>query len=98
MPLPLSQAIYSDFKEDGIVFEMSPFFSSTATLSQEVSDLKKERTRLVNDMGDQEEHIMALQRKIREFREEIQTVRLEAAWARSKQSQMEVLQRESERM
>lgn len=79
------------------MFEMSPYFSSTATLSQEVSDLKKERTRLMNEMGDQEEHIISLQRKIREFREELQSVKLEAAWARSKQSQMEVLQRERER-
>ena len=70
---------------------MLPFFSSQATLSQEVSDLKRERARLANELGDQEERVITLQRKIREFREEVQAVKLEAAWSRSKQSQMEVL-------
>ena len=89
-----SQAIYSDFMEDVNVFEMVPFFSNKATLSLEVSDLKRERARLMNELGDQEERVIALQRKVREFREEVQSVKLEAAWSRSKQSQMEVLKRE----
>ena len=88
--ISFSQAIYTDMKEGGNTFEAIPFFMRCAALSQEVSDLKKERTRLVHDLSEEEERIIEMQRKIREFREEIQSVKLEAAWSRSKQNQMEV--------
>jgi chromosome segregation ATPase len=77
-------------KEGGNTFEAIPFFTRCAALSQEVSDLKKERSRLVLDLSEEEERMIEMQRKIREYREEIQSVKLEAAWSRSKQNQMEV--------
>jgi hypothetical protein len=88
----MMQAIYPDLRSDThkSAFEMIPFFTHNETVSQEISDLKGERDRLLSDLSEQEERMIDVQRKVREYREEIQSVKIEAAWSRSKQNQMEV--------
>ena len=88
----LMSAIYPELEgklETKSVFERTPFFAANAALSKEVSDLKSERTSLWNELTEQENMLIDLRRKVREYREEVQTVKLEAAWQRSKQSRME---------
>ena len=86
----MMEAIYPNFKEDISVFEQVPCFAENAILLREVTDLKNERSRLANDLAEQEERIVDLQRKVREFRDEITSVKLDAAWERTKQNQLEV--------
>jgi len=84
----MMMSIYPDLCDsDQNVFDKVPFFARNAALVQEVSDLKKERGRLMQELSDEEESLIDLQRKVREYREEIQSVKLEAAWSRAKQNQ-----------
>lgn len=84
-------SIYPDMNASDVnVFDMVPFFAGNAALIQEVQDLKKERDRLLQEMSEEQETLIDLQRKVREYREEIQSVKIEAAWSRAKQNQEDV--------
>eukprot|EP00284_Hemiselmis_tepida_P006227 CAMPEP_0174920002 /NCGR_PEP_ID=MMETSP1355-20121228/4047_1 /TAXON_ID=464990 /ORGANISM="Hemiselmis tepida, Strain CCMP443" /LENGTH=237 /DNA_ID=CAMNT_0016165293 /DNA_START=59 /DNA_END=768 /DNA_ORIENTATION=+ len=86
----LMRAVYVDFRDGASPFAMKPYFVAAQASAAESKDAARERDSLLNQLGERDEKIVLQKKIIRDLREESQTAKLDAAWTRTKQNNLEV--------